>query len=148
MFGDIGHGTVLLLIGIFLCTFNACLKHRVSSVILKARYMILLMGLFAAFSGLIYNDMMSIPLFIFESCYNSQTGLRAASANTTDNCVYPFGVDPIWYLSKNELQFMNSLKMKMAVIIGVLQMSLGVWMKAINLIFRKNNLDLVHEFLP
>ena len=97
------------------------------------------MGLFAAFSGLIYNDMMSIPLFIFESCYNSQTGLRAASANTTDNCVYPFGVDPIWYLSKNEIQFMNSLKMKMAVIIGVLQMSLGVWMKAINL--RLNRMD-------
>ena len=65
-----------------------------------------------------------------------------------DDCSYPIGVDPVWYLSKNELQFMNSLKMKIAVILGVLQMSLGVFMKAFNAAYFKNWLDFKHEFLP
>ena len=65
-----------------------------------------------------------------------------------EDCVYPMGVDPIWYSSKNELQFMNSLKMKIAVILGVLHMSLGVFMKGINSIYFRNYLDLVHEFVP
>lgn len=43
---------------------------------------------------------------------------------------------------------MNSLKMKLAVILGVLHMSLGVFMKAFNAIHFKNSLDFVHEFIP
>lgn len=43
---------------------------------------------------------------------------------------------------------MNSLKMKMAVIIGVLQMSLGVCLKACNAIYFRRYVDLFHEFLP
>jgi V-type H+-transporting ATPase subunit a len=38
--------------------------------------------------------------------------------------------------------------MKIAVILGVLQMSLGVFMKALNSIYFKNSLDFLHEFLP
>lgn len=97
--------------------------------LLKIRYLILLMGFFAAFSGFIYNDFMSIPLFIFHSCYPIQTDHDAGHSNTTEHnvemiqkqdCVYPIGVDPAWYLSVNELNFMNSLKMKISVILGVL----------------------------
>ena len=38
--------------------------------------------------------------------------------------------------------------MKLAVILGVLQMSLGVCMKAVNSIYFKRWLDLYHEFIP
>ena len=118
------------------------------------RYLLLLLGLFSTFTGVIYNDFMSIPLNLFHTCYDQVTGLQLSSTNQTANanstsvCIYPVGVDPVWYLAKNELQFMNSLKMKLAVILGVLQMSLGVCMKAVNSVYFKNKLDLLHEFVP
>jgi V-type H+-transporting ATPase subunit a len=65
-----------------------------------------------------------------------------------DDCVYPFGVDPKWYVSKNELNFMNSLKMKLAVLYGVTQMTLGVFMKGMNAIHHKSAIDFIFEFLP
>ena len=43
---------------------------------------------------------------------------------------------------------MNSQKMKMAVILGVLQMSFGVFMKGLNSIFFKRPIDFFFEFLP
>ena len=107
------------------------------------RYLILLMGFFAAFCGFIYNDFMSIPLNIFESCYTSTTGKKIS-----DECIYPVGIDPAWFLSKKELQFSNSLKMKVSVILGVMQMSLGVVLKGVNAIHFKNYLELIHEFIP
>ncbi len=75
------------------------------------------MGFFATYSGFIYNDFLAIPWNLFGSCYiNNDEG----GADLKPNCVYPIGIDPKWYLSTNELTFFNSLKMKMAVIIGVL----------------------------
>ncbi len=120
MFGDIGHGSALLVIGFFLCLLEPCLAQRVPSLspFLKIRYMILLLGIFSTFTGFIYNDMMAIPLYLFDSCYDQRTG--APIKNGTTNCIYPFGVDPVWHTAKNELTFFNSFKMKLAVILGVL----------------------------
>jgi V-type H+-transporting ATPase subunit a len=157
MFGDIGHGFVLFFIGTMLCLFNPFLKRKVPSMegILAMRYLILLLGLFATFCGIIYNDFMSIPLFLFHSCYPVHENELSMARNHTQiemiqkkDCVYPIGIDPAWYLSKNELNYMNSLKMKLSVILGVLQMSLGVCMKAANSIYFKNKMDFFLEFLP
>lgn len=65
-----------------------------------------------------------------------------------EDCVYPIGVDPAWYMGKNELAFLNSLKMKLSVILGVLQMSLGICMKAFNATYFKNKIDFFFEFVP
>lgn len=54
----------------------------------------------------------------------------------------------MWYLATNELQFVNSLKMKIAVILGVLHMTLGIFLKAVNNIYFNHKLELFHEFIP
>jgi len=132
MFGDIGHGLTLFFIGSFLCLFCDVIRAKAPGmeVILSLRYIVLLMGFFAFYCGLCYNDFMAIPLWLFESCYiltpkDSKNAVLEPLAVTYDieyrhDCTYPIGVDPAWYLGINELTFLNSLKMKIAVILGVL----------------------------
>ena len=161
MFGDIGHGFVLFLIGAALCLFEGPLRARGMEGILQMRYLALLMGLFATFAGLIYNDLMAIPLWIWDSCYDikeiqtknaphGKEGHSRIAFKTVfkPDCVYPVGIDPTWHLGSNELAYLNSLKMKISVILGVLQMGMGVFMKALNAIYRKNSLDFWFEFVP
>ena len=71
---------------------------------------------------------MSIPLELSQSCYIN-LGKEAVLKN---DCVYPFGIDPQWYSATNELTFMNSFKMKLAVILGVAQMLLGIFLRVFN----------------
>jgi V-type H+-transporting ATPase subunit a len=69
MFGDIGHGTLLLLVGIILCIISDKLKNTALEAFAMIRYLILLMGIFATFNGVIYNEFFAIPTNIFSSCY-------------------------------------------------------------------------------
>ena len=73
MFGDIGHGFLLFCIGLWLCLKKDYILVNFKSLflLLKSRYLILLMGLFAAFCGFMYNDMMSLPLDLFGTCYQA-----------------------------------------------------------------------------
>jgi V-type H+-transporting ATPase subunit a len=163
MFGDIGHGFVLFLVGALLCLFDGPLRKASPAMegVLMIRYIVLLMGFFATFNGLIYNDFMAIPIWLFKSCYHvvEDTSKHYVQdpkhhheipmkLTIVEDCVYPIGVDPAWYLGSNELTFLNSLKMKISVILGVLQMSLGVIMKGLNAIYFRNYLDFIFEFIP
>ena len=69
MFGDIAHGFVLLMFGVFLVFGAPKLKGGVFNGLLDFRYMILLMGFFAFYCGWIYNDFMGLGLNVFGSCY-------------------------------------------------------------------------------
>jgi V-type H+-transporting ATPase subunit a len=145
MFGDIGHGSLILIFtSILICFGERIVKNAPQMQQLhNARYILLLMGIFSTFCGLIYNDFLSIPLNLFGSCYNFKTGQRISP-----NCVYKAGIDPIWYVSQQEILFLNSVKMKIAVIIGVAHMILGLLQKGLNALYFKRRLDFVHEFVP
>lgn len=116
MFGDLGHGSVLLVVGIIMCLSKDFVLTRNPGLagMFAIRYLILLMGFFAAFCGLIYNDFMAIPIWAsWGSCYDIVKH-KGADNHTHEeailkpDCVYPIGVDPIWVISSNELAFANS----------------------------------------
>jgi V-type H+-transporting ATPase subunit a len=141
MFGDIGHGILLFTVASLLCWFGH--KFPALQDAYQARYLLLLMGLFSTFCGFMYNDFLSIPLNLFGSCYNFETGEKM-----DPNCVYPIGVDPVWYLSVQEISYLNSIKMKISVIFGVLHMSMGLIQKGLNSVYFQRRLETWHEFVP
>lgn len=147
MYGDLGHGGILFILGIFLWLFAENLKGTALKTMLPARYIILMMGFFATFAGLCYNDFMSIPVE-GESCYTVKIDHDKYQGKKDADWVYSIGVDPIWYLAINNLTYINNLKMKMAVIFGVAQMSLGIFCKALNSIHFGKLLDFLFEFIP
>lgn len=59
------------------------------------------------------------------------------------DCVYKFGVDPIWYSSKEEITYLNSFKMKTSVIFGVWQMSMGTFIKGMNAVYNGHWVELI-----
>jgi len=63
MFGDIGHGGLLFLVGICLCLFNDSMQKKSAGLdaVLKHRYLLFLMGGFAFFCGICYNDFFAVP---------------------------------------------------------------------------------------
>lgn len=71
MFGDIGHGFILFLFGIYLVTQKdeIIASKSILKAALKARYILLFMGFFAFYNGWMYNDFLSLPLNLFGSCY-------------------------------------------------------------------------------
>lgn len=105
------------------------------------------MGIFATYAGFIYNDFLSLPWNLFGSCW-THNHENPEEAELIEDCVNPIGMDPKWYNASNELAFFNSYKMKLAVIIGVLQMSWGLILRAMNCIHFSLWLDLIFEFFP
>jgi len=70
MFGDFGHGSLILLFGTFLVMFRESLRGGILDFILPYRYFFMMLGLMASYCGIIYNEFFALPLNIFESCYN------------------------------------------------------------------------------
>lgn len=60
---------------------------------------------------------------------------------------YKFGVDPSWRGSRSELPFLNSLKMKMSILLGVTQMNLGIILSYFDAKFHGNSLDIRYSIL-
>ena len=146
MFGDIFAGTMLCSFGIYLI-FATPTKGSIVEALAPGRYFLFLMGFFSIFCGLCYNDFTSLPTYMFgKSCYTYREGKEHPDWDS--ECVYPFGVDPSWYLSTNEIAFINSLKMKLAVIYGVAHMSLGIFLKGTNAFYYRQPVDFFFEFLP
>ncbi|XP_043864303.1 V-type proton ATPase 116 kDa subunit a1 isoform X6 [Drosophila mojavensis] len=164
MFGDLGHGAIMALFGLWMIRKEKGLAaqktdNEIWNIFFGGRYIIFLMGVFSMYTGLIYNDIFSKSLNIFGShwhlSYNKSTvwnnNYLQLSPATSDyeGTPYPFGMDPIWQVaSSNKIVFQNAYKMKISIIFGVLHMIFGVIMSWHNHTYFRNRLSLLYEFIP
>ncbi|GAA0165298.1 ATP synthase [Lithospermum erythrorhizon] len=156
MFGDWGHGICLFLATLyFIFKEKKLLQQKLGDIMEMAfggRYVIMMMSLFSIYTGFIYNEFFSVPFELFgksaydcrdSSCRNAGTAGLIMVRET-----YPFGVDPKWHGSRSELPFLNSLKMKMSILLGVAQMNLGIILSYYNAKFFKNEINTWYQFVP
>ncbi|OIV97608.1 hypothetical protein TanjilG_12365 [Lupinus angustifolius] len=156
MFGDWGHGICLLLAALYFIIkerkFSSQKLGDILEMAFGGRYVILMMALFSIYTGLIYNEFFSIPFELFgpsayrcrdPSCRDATT-IGLIKVHDT----YSFGLDPKWHGSRSELPFLNSLKMKMSILLGVSQMNLGIILSYYNAKYFENNINIRHQFVP
>lgn len=164
MFGDVGHGSLLMLFALTLVFGKDKLKGSALEIMLPGRYIFLLMGFFAIFNGLCYNEFFSLPIQAnWGTCWKPDptdpnpfgTKAELEAFNSADryllpkdDCVYPIGVDYAWGPSSNKLAFTNVMKMKISVILAIAQMSIGIFVKAVNSAYRKDWIEFFFEFIP
>ncbi|XP_047022701.1 V-type proton ATPase 116 kDa subunit a 1 isoform X4 [Helicoverpa zea] len=164
MFGDLGHGALMAAFGFWMCYKEKPLQAKkidseIWNIFFGGRYIILLMGLFSMYTGLIYNDIFSKSLNIFGSAwrnnYNESTLMSNKLLQLNPDSMdyvqkpYPFGIDPVWQLAEaNKIIFMNAYKMKISIIIGVFHMLFGVCMSLWNHIYFKRRISIYVEFIP
>uniref|UniRef100_A0A8C9YS08 V-type proton ATPase subunit a n=1 Tax=Sander lucioperca TaxID=283035 RepID=A0A8C9YS08_SANLU len=154
MFGDVGHGLLMTVAALWMVLEEKDPKlksnnNEIWRMMFGGRYLILLMGLFSIYTGAIYNECFSRGLTTFNSAWHvgpmfekniwNSSVLAGNQYLSMDPVVsgvftspYPFGIDPVWGLSNNKLTFLNSYKMKMSVIIGVIHMTFGVCLSFFN----------------
>ncbi|CAF0821282.1 unnamed protein product [Rotaria sordida] len=175
MFGDAGHGLIVSVFALWMVIKERSLKDKwrtqeVWTIFFGGRYIILLMGLFSIYTGLIYNDVFSKSLNIFGSSWRVKFGDEILNRRDIDTVQleptpynysgtreyqqmysgtpYPFGLDPIWQVSENKITFTNSVKMKFAIIIGIIQMGFGVFLSLWNHLHFNHRYAIYLEFLP
>ena len=152
MFGDACHGLIIFIFGLYLLVKGEEFKRRggVYEQLASLRYIVALCGFFSFYNGIVYNDFASIPLVATDSCYKilPKENSDKVVYDRKGKCVYPFGIDWIWYMSNNEVPYLNSYKMKVSIIIGVIQMLFGIVLKGMNAINFGSMIDLFFEAIP
>uniref|UniRef100_A0A8C3LMS7 V-type proton ATPase subunit a n=1 Tax=Chrysolophus pictus TaxID=9089 RepID=A0A8C3LMS7_CHRPC len=171
MFGDCGHGAVMLGFALWMVINEESLlaqksTNEIWNTFFSGRYLILLMGIFSMYTGFIYNDCFSKSFNIFGSSWhiipmfknntwnkevlldNTVLQLDPAVPGVYSGNPYPFGIDPIWNIASNKLTFLNSYKMKMSVVIGIVHMIFGVILSLFNHIYFKKYINIILQFIP
>lgn len=116
MFGDFAHGLLLTMFAAYMVRNEVAMgKGKLNEMIdmcFKGRYVILLMGLFSIFTGIMYNEAFSMPLTFFGySHYECSVdlvtdahGFRVCPTGADEGLIraegtlpYPAGVDPVWH---------------------------------------------------
>uniref|UniRef100_A0A8C2CGE4 V-type proton ATPase subunit a n=1 Tax=Cyprinus carpio TaxID=7962 RepID=A0A8C2CGE4_CYPCA len=173
MFGDLGHGILMTCAALYLVLREktALNSSKIKSfymfnMVFAGRYIILLMGIFSVYTGIIYNDCFSKSFNVFGSGWSVRpmfgVGGNWTSKTLEDNRVlqldpavpkvfngpYPIGIDPIWNIATNKLTFLNSFKMKMSIILGVIHMTFGVTLSLFNHLYFNKPLNIFLGFIP
>eukprot|EP01018_Ginkgo_biloba_P024715 Gb_23980 [translate_table: standard] len=156
MFGDWGHGLCLLFATLVLILREKKLGRQKLGDFMKmafaGRYVLFMMALFSIYCGLIYNEFFSVPFHIFGQsaykCRDPSCSDASKAGMIKYRETYAFGVDPMWRGSRTELPFLNSLKMKMSILLGVAHMNLGIILSYFNAKFFANSLNIWYQFVP
>ncbi|KAK1427281.1 hypothetical protein QVD17_15964 [Tagetes erecta] len=156
MFGDWGHGICLFLATLFLILrekkYSSQKLGDIMEMAFGGRYVILMMSIFSIYTGFIYNEFFSVPFELFGrsayACRDPSCGDATTIGMIKVRDTYPFGVDPMWHGTRSELPFLNSLKMKMSILLGVAQMNLGILLSYFNAKFFQNDINIWYQFIP
>lgn len=164
MFGDFGHGAIMAAFAGWMVLKEKPLMAKKSdneiwNIFFGGRYIILLMGVFSMYTGLIYNDIFSKSLNLFGSHWTINYNASTVASNTvlqldpgTDDFLqtsYPFGMDPVWQVAPlNKIIFQNAYKMKISIIFGVIHMIFGVIMSLINYRNFNDKQSVKTQFVP
>jgi len=122
MFGDIGHGLLMMAASLLVIKYKTVLDaFDFLDIIICARYILFLNGLYAVFWGFLYSEFLGTP-------FNS-----------------PVGIYYKWHWNE---EFVNSLRMKLSMIIGYAHMLMGLVINIANLLIQKDYLMLFTEAAP
>lgn len=94
MFGDFGHGLLLALVGLFFIVNEKKFKHGLddlTSYLFMGRYMLLAMGLMAAYIGFMYNECFSLSMNFFGSSWKC----NEENKDCVKTYTYWLGMDPV-----------------------------------------------------
>ncbi|CAG7846815.1 V-type proton ATPase subunit a Short=V-ATPase a subunit; AltName: Full=Vacuolar ATPase 98 kDa subunit; AltName: Full=Vacuolar proton pump a subunit; AltName: Full=Vacuolar proton translocating ATPase subunit a [Serendipita indica DSM 11827] len=153
MFGDVGHAIIMASAAALMIFYEKKLvKADVGEIIgtfVYGRYIILLMGLFSIFTGFMYNDIFSKGMHLFHTGWTWPHGEEDTMLVAVPNGhTYPFGIDPTWHGAANSLVFINSYKMKMSIIFGVIHMTFAICLQLPNFLHFGNTVSIWAEFVP
>ncbi|EXK78174.1 V-type proton ATPase subunit A [Fusarium oxysporum f. sp. raphani 54005] len=157
MFGDFGHAVIMLSAALAMIYWEKHLKKvsfELFAMIFYGRYIALVMAIFSLFTGLIYNDVFSKPMTLFDSAWTfnkpggGQEEMPVSGTLDEDGYRYPFGLDWAWHGTENDLLFSNSYKMKMSIILGWAHMTYSLCFSYINARHLEKPIDIWGNFLP
>jgi V-type H+-transporting ATPase subunit a len=156
MFGDLGHGFIMLCAACAMIYWEKPLKKVRDELFIMAfygRYIMLMMGIFSIYTGFIYNDVFSKSLSIFPSAWEWDVPEdwhenMTVIAKLKGDYRYPFGMDWMWHDTENDLLFSNSYKMKLSILMGWVHMTYSLCLSYINARHFKTPIDIWGVFVP